>query len=126
MRCAKSLLLALMLILAGCVHTDVTRLQNATYSPTDPEAVRIFLDEGDIPGSYEKVALIHTSGSNEFTSREKHVRRAREEAAALGANGILLKGVKGPSAADKAVAAFVSSGFTDKEGEMIAIRYNEQ
>jgi len=106
---------------AGCVQTSVTRLGEASYPPTTPEAVTIYLEEADIPGPYEKIALIQAQGESNWTSTEQMLDKVREDAAAVGATGVLIEGVDEPSAGAKVAGAFLGTG-AQRTGRMIAIR----
>jgi hypothetical protein len=93
------------LILAGCASSHV--LVGTVRPPISPDQVKIYLHP---PEKYEEVAIIDASsrGSPAFTDQQKMdkaIARLREEAAKLGANGILLEGT-----ADQQAGA-VGSGF---------------
>jgi len=84
----------LVLVSTGCVTANIERLSPVSYPPTSPESVTVFLDPGELRSDsirYERLALIFTSGSSELTSSGSHVRKAREEAAKLGANGLVVQ-----------------------------------
>lgn len=85
--------LALVLVISGCASSHV--LVGQARDPIDPEQVRLYLDA---PPNYETVALLESSnrGALNFTDQQKTntvISRMKEEAAELGANGILLKGM---------------------------------
>lgn len=109
------------LLITGCVQTSLTRLGGTSHAPTEPDSVRIYLDENDIPGPYEKLALIQASGATSWTTTDQMFDRVREEAAAVGANGVLVEGVDEPSAGAKVAGAFLGTG-TQRTGRMIVIR----
>lgn len=80
------------LLLAGCASSHV--LTGTPRAPIDPSQVRVYYGSPGVP--YEEVALLETS-SGAFTYGEQNktdsvMRRLREEAASLGANGILFQG----------------------------------
>jgi hypothetical protein len=82
-----------LLLLGGCATSHV--LVGTQRPPISPEEVRVYLDP---PASFEKVALLESSseGSWAFTSQQKTnkvIARLKEEAASLGANGILIQGI---------------------------------
>lgn len=108
------------LVVAGCVRTSLTRLGRTAYPPTVPDSVRIYLEEGDVPGPYEKLALIQASGESNWTTTEQMFDRVREEAATVGANGVLVEGVDEPSAGAKVAGAFLGTG-SQRAGRMVAI-----
>ena len=110
----------MVLLFAGCVTASSTRLDSQVYPPIHPDQVTIYLDEADIPGEYEKVALITLRGNYQATDEAKMFRKARKEAAKLGANGVLVQEVRDPSTGAKVAAALIGVGG-DRKGEVIAI-----
>ncbi len=82
------------LVSTGCVTTNIERLSPVSYPPTSPESVTVFMDPGELRSDsihYERLAMIFTSGSSELTSNSEHLRKARQEAAKLGANGLVVQ-----------------------------------
>src|SRR5690606_11118720 len=80
------------LLLAGCDSSHI--LTSTPRAPIDPALVRVYHGAPGVP--YEEVALLETS-SGAFTYGEQNktdsvLRKLREEAASLGANGILFQG----------------------------------
>ena len=80
------------LLLAGCSTSHI--LTGTPRAPIDPAQVRVYYGAPGVP--YEEVALLETS-SGAFTYGEQNktdavMRKLREEAASLGANGILFQG----------------------------------
>ncbi|GAB5559271.1 MAG: hypothetical protein SynsKO_09180 [Synoicihabitans sp.] len=68
-------------------------------TPTSPHAVRIY---NTPPSAYEEVAIIDTSSINsvsltEQSHQDKAIERLKEEAARLGANGIILQTLTRPA-----------------------------
>lgn len=115
----------LTLVLGGCVVTSVTPLSNKQYDPVSPDQVVIYLDETDIPGEFEKLAIINAKGESSWTDEKQMYERARKDAAKIGANGILVEQVKEPSAGAKIAGAFLGTG-SQRTGTMIAIRVLSQ
>ena len=116
----SSLLLVLALLFTGCVTTNVTPLSGKTYAPVDPEEVALYLDEADIPGEYDKIAVIYARGDYAMTNESHMFKKVRKKAAQLGANGVLVQRVKEPNTGEKVANAFLGTG-ADRRGEMIAI-----
>lgn len=88
----SALLLALTAVLAGCATSHV--LVGTPRPPISPTEVKIYLHP---PTKYEEIAILDSSskGSFAFTSQQKMdavIERLKEDAAKLGANGILLEG----------------------------------
>lgn len=89
----KHLLVLAFILLGGCTSSHV--LVGKQRPPISPAEVQIYLDP---PAQFEKVAVLESNNraSFAFTQQQKTnkvVDRLKEEAAALGANGILLQGV---------------------------------
>ncbi len=81
-----------MLCLAACVSTH--ELIGKTRPPIPPERVQLFLEAPSRP--YEQIAVLNTSSKRSFSftaegKAEVVIRRLKEEAAKLGANGVLLE-----------------------------------
>ena len=89
----KYLLVIGLLFLGACTSSHI--LVGKQRPPISPSAVQVYLDP---PSHYEKVAVLESNNraSFAFTQQQKTnkvVERLKLEAAALGANGILLQGV---------------------------------
>ena len=93
MRRSVALLLpVLLLLLAACSSSHV--LTGTPRPPIDPDQVRLYY--GPPPGGYEEIARLE-GNSGAFTYGEQNktnsvMRKLREQAARLGANGILFQG----------------------------------
>ena len=111
MRALRSLLLlAAVLLLAACASSHV--LTGTPRPPIDPAQVRIY--HGPPPGGYEEIALLRTqSGAFTYGAQNKTdsvLRRLREEAARLGANGVLLQGIADGDAGPGGVSVGAGGG----------------
>jgi ribulose kinase len=85
--------LAAVVVLAGCAASSHV-LVGTARTPISPDQVKIYLQP---PPRYEEIATIDasSSGTPVFTDQRKMDRaigRLKQEAAKLGANGILLEG----------------------------------
>lgn len=112
-------------ILTGCVTSSVSRLNDTQRSPIPPSEVQIYLEEEDIESEYEKMALIDLSGSSGWTDQEDVFDEAREEAAAIGANGVLFQNYEEAGTGERVAAAVFGTG-ADNDSEMIAIYVFEE
>jgi len=95
MRRIKATLVAAILIFTAACTTSHVMIGKAR-PPISPEQVVIYTRPPEMP--YEEIARIETSsqGSFSFTAQGKTdavIRRLKEEAAKLGANGVLLEGI---------------------------------
>ena len=82
-------------LLVGCAASSHV-LVGTARPPISPDQVKIYLHP---PAKYEEVAVIDASsrGSPAFTDQQKMnkaIERLKDEAARLGANGILLEGAR--------------------------------
>ena len=103
---ALALLLATTALLSACSSSHV--LTGTPRPPIDPAQVRLYY--GPPPGGYEEIARLEVN-SGAFTYGEQNktnsvLRKLREQAARLGANGILFQGTAdGPGGGGMSVGA---------------------
>jgi hypothetical protein len=133
----RSVVLTLCAVLTGCATSSVLV---GTQRPEIPvEMVRVYLTP---PANFEQVAILESSSEGSFalTAQQKTnkvMERLKEEAASLGANGILIQGIG--SASRGAVinnygnvsgGSYIGTGIAVrvmvKEGSAIAIYVPEQ
>ena len=93
MRAFRTVLLLLAVVaLAGCASSHV--LTGTPRAPIDPAQVRIY--HGPPPGQYEEIAILNTSSGaltyGEQNKTDSVLQKLRNEAAKLGANGVLFQG----------------------------------
>lgn len=108
------------LLLFGCITTSVTPLSGRSYPPVNESEVVIYLQEDDIPRSFEKIAVIYARGDYSLTDEAHMIKKVRRKAAKLGANGVLLHEIKEPSTGAKVAKAILHTE-ANRKGEMIAI-----
>lgn len=113
--------MAVPVLLGGCfgVRTGSVMLGGAAPAArVQPERVAVYLDERDVRGEFDKVALL-TARNWDFYPRERHTIAAlQRKAAELGADGIILL----PPDDDDAVWVENTGSGTDRNGRAIAIR----
>lgn len=86
-------LICLSLLVGGCAsssHVIVGQVRPAV----SPDQVKLYLRS---PAKYQEIAIVESSSKNSFATGDqsktnKAIERLKEEAAKLGANGILLQG----------------------------------
>ncbi|MGA8705974.1 MAG: hypothetical protein WB646_03190 [Steroidobacteraceae bacterium] len=93
-------------IFAGCSASSHV-LIGTQRPPIDPAQVRLYTHP---PDHYEEVAIVQSSSKNSFSPGDqakidKVIQRLKEQAAQLGANGVLIEGLGEQSAGS------VGSGF---------------
>lgn len=107
----------------GCITTNTVPLGGATYPPVAPETVQVFAAEADVPGDFERIAIIYAEGSSEWTNQSNMVEKMRREAAEVGGNGIVLGGFEEPSAGAQ-IAGAVFGVSPERRGQVLVIRYD--
>ena len=124
MRFCLRALIALALLVAGCVSTKAILVDPSasTYPPVAPNEVRIFTSEAELDSlTYVRVAIIEATGSGEYTSQTGMLEAMRKKAGALGANGVILPQINEPGAGAKVAGAIFGVG-TQRKGNAVAIR----
>ena len=117
--------LAAATLLAGCVNTQVTRLEAGPAMPAiAPEAVAIYQSPADVPGTFREVALLDSSADTDIAGYGDIYASMRKKAAAIGANGIILGDQLEPSPLLR-LAGEVLGGNTYRYGRATAILVNE-
>ena len=120
--------LALILALIGtlttasaCVTTAVTRVGTQMARPVVPmDQVVIYTTASKVPGRYDEVALLNSTGASAWTNEEKMFKNMRYEAGQIGANAIILDAISEPSAGAKVAAAVLGVG-AERKGKAMAI-----
>lgn len=113
--------LAALLLLVGCVQTQATLLDGTTYPPVHEDDVTIYLNEDNIVGEWKPIAIIHAQGEAQWTRESQMLRKARQRAGDLGANGLLIEDINEPSAVAQVAGEVLGTG-TVRRGRLIAIR----
>ena len=83
----------------GCVNSATEMLSPARYAPTVPDSVTVFISVADVDAqglAYERVAMLFIKADALFTNERSIMRRAREDAAKVGANGVILGEAREP------------------------------
>ena len=110
-------------LLGGCVNTNSVLFDpTARYAPVHESQVRIFLDREDVPWEHEDVALIHADADETFTNEADLLEAIREEAARLGADGVVLSWMEEPTSADRLADWVVDGDIARRRGQAVAIR----
>ena len=108
-------------LLAGCVTVQTARLGTGVIRPAvTQDKVAIYRTTEQVPGQYEEVALMSASGDYSYTDEEQMFRKLREEAAKLGANGVILNSITEPTTGAK-VASWLIGIPAERQGKAIAI-----
>lgn len=115
MRAANVLAIGLLAAaLGGCVRSTTELLTPVKYPPTTPDSVTVYVSVADVEAqhlAYDRVAMLFIRADASLTNENAIVRRAREDAAKVGANGVILGDTREPG--------FWSS---DRQARVLAIR----
>lgn len=119
----RLLLISSLFCIIGCVSTKLTMLSNVNYPPISPENVTIYLSEKEIPGPYEKVAIIHAEWDAGASTEQKMYEAVRKDAAKIGANGVFVLKTTPESEAEKVASIIIrSTGHVVKHNaEIVAV-----
>jgi hypothetical protein len=114
-RFAHAAAMALSLCLAACVSSH--QLIGAARAPISADRVRLYTEAPLRP--YERIAMLSASSKRSWSfsfegKAEVVVRRLKEEAGKLGANGVLLEGISDESGA--AIGADLGTGYQAPRG----------
>jgi hypothetical protein len=114
-------LVVLGLLTIACVRTNAVRLGNA---PTRPKValdqVAVYRTAAQVPGKYEEVALLNSTGNTTWTDEAKMLKNMQFTAGEIGANAIILDAVNEPGAATKIAGAILGTG-AERKGKAVAI-----
>ncbi len=107
---------------SACVNTQTIPLGTpGRYPPADPEQVQVFLEEGDVPLKFDKIAIIDAEGDYDSVNQEKMIKVMKKKAAKLGANALVLGEFKEPSTGEKVAKHILGIGG-ERRGRVLAIR----
>jgi hypothetical protein len=103
------------------VRTDITPLDPSLHlAKTCPTGVKLYTSADRVGQPYREVAVINSRGQLNGSNESDMVLSMREQAGALGANGILLAEIEEPNAITK-VAAGVGQVTLPRTGRATAI-----
>lgn len=109
------------LFAAACVSTQAVRLGTApARPPVAADQVAIYRTADQVPGRYEEVAMLSSSGDQSFTSESQMYGSMRKKAGQMGANGVILQQVKDASTAAQ-IGASLGLSSADRKGKAVAI-----
>jgi hypothetical protein len=116
-----TLAIALALMCAGCVSTNAAVLDSSvSYQKICPDGVQIFTAAERVPGPYQEVALLNSSGESGWTTEQGMAHSQQQKAAQLGANGIIMGDTKEPNAGTKIIGSILGTG-AERKGKAVAI-----
>ena len=119
-RCAK---LVGIVVVLGCATKAQTIARNAELSlaPTCADAVTVFPSRDKIPYDYYEVALIAAEGNSVYVGNGDVLKSVRNQAAGLGANGVLVDSLAATHATVKVLGAAVGGKDAERKAHGVAI-----
>lgn len=92
-----------------------------TLAPTCADAVPIYPGSQDVPYDYYEVALITAEGNSVYKGQGDLMKAIRNEAAGVGANGVIMNSLVATHATVKVIGAALGSNDAERKGRAIAI-----
>jgi hypothetical protein len=110
-------------LLLGCGTRShiVARNPALTLAPTCADAVPVYSDRDHVPYDYYEVAVINAEGNSVYTGNGDLLKSVRNEAAGIGANGVVLDALVATHATVKVLGAAVGSNDADRKARAVAI-----
>ena len=110
-------------LLLGCGTRShiVARNPALTLAPTCADAVPVYSDRDHVPYDYYEVAVINAEGNSVYTGNGDLLKSVRNEAAGVGANGVVLDALGATHATVKVLGAAVGSNDADRKARAVAI-----
>jgi hypothetical protein len=114
---------ALLATLAACGSRSSIVATNPilALSPTCADAVPVYPDREHVPYDYYEVALIDAKGNSVYVGNGDLLKKIRNEAAAVGANGVVVDPLGATHATVKIIGAALGSNDAERKGRAIAI-----
>lgn len=112
--------LVICVILGYSVSIEITLLNGKTRLPISPGDVKIFESSEKVTGDYEEIGLITSHGDYQHTDLAEMYESMREEAAKVGANGIILGQIEDPPTHQQVLNHFFPTKL-DRRGKATAI-----
>jgi len=108
-------------IACGSRSHIVARNSALTLSPTCADAVPVYPDREHVPFDYYEVALIGAEGNSVYNGNGDLLKTIRNEAAGVGANGVVLDSLAATHATVKVLGAAIGTRDAERKARAIAI-----
>lgn len=109
-------------ILSACTSTNAVLLGGTgTYPELAPAEVRVFLHEENVPGDFERIALVTAESNASWTDEADLIRAMRRRAAKMGADAIIIGDLHDPTTLER-VAQVLTDYEPQRRGRALAIR----
>jgi len=109
------------LLACGARAQIAARNPALTLAPTCADAVPVYSDRDHVPYDYYEVALITAEGNSVYTGNGDLLKSVRNEAAGVGANGVVLDAMGASHTTVKVLGAAVGSNDAERKARAIAI-----
>ena len=110
------------LVLACGTRVHVaTRNPALTLAPTCADAVPVYSDRDHVPYDYYEVALITAESNSVYTGNGDLLKSLRNDAAGVGANGVVIDALDTSHATVKVLGAAVGANDAERKARAIAI-----
>jgi hypothetical protein len=83
--------LLVLILLAGCVQTEVTMLDDASRSPVSATEVTVYEDTSDVACSFDEIAVIRSNATMASTGEHKLIENGKKKAGAVGGNALIVR-----------------------------------
>jgi hypothetical protein len=115
--------LALIAVASACAtKIDVTKTRpQYFFAPTCAAGIAVYDNFGQVPGPYYELSFIQAEGNVVWTTDSALVLRMREEAAEVGASGIVASTEVSATTA-QILGAALGTSDADRKGKAIAVR----
>ena len=120
-RFAASAVLVVALTSCGARSKIVARNPELALVRTCADAIPVYPDRDHVPYDYYEVALITAEGNSVYTGNGDLLKSVRNEAASVGANGVVLDDLGATHATVKVLGAAVGSNDADRKARAVAI-----
>lgn len=107
--------------LGACTTTRAVMLDGGPYPELHPDQVRIYLHEDEVPGEYERVALVTARSDATWADETDLIHAMRKRAARLGADAIIVGELRDPTTLER-VAEVLTDYEAQRRGRALAIR----
>lgn len=108
----------------GCGRTRseiIERNTALTLAPTCADAVRVFPSTEKVPYDYYEVALITAEGNSVYSGNGDLLKSVRNQAAGIGANGVVVDSLGATHATVKILGAALGAHDADRKARALAI-----
>jgi len=92
-----------------------------TLAPTCADAVPVYPDREHVPYDYYEVALITSEGNSVYNGNGDLLKSVRNQAAGVGANGVVLDSLRATHATVKVLGAAIGTNDAERKARAIAI-----